>query len=144
MKKILFVCTGNTCRSPMAEALFRARMPESWHGRVEVSSAGTHALEGEHASATAVDVLSEDGIDMTAHRARRVSEQLLSEADLIVVMTEAHAQIIESLDPGAVTKVLRFGGLVPERADADIADPIGGAGIATPPHATRSMGSVRC
>jgi protein-tyrosine-phosphatase len=110
----------------MAEALLRARMPESWRGKVEVSSTGTHALEGEPASATAVEVLSDIGIDLTSHRARRVSKHLLSEADLIVVMTEGHAQIIESLDPEAARKVLRFGGLVPERAHTDIADPIGG------------------
>ena len=110
----------------MAEALFRARMPETWRGRVEVSSAGTHALEGEPASQTAVDVLSDIGIDLSAHRARRVSEQLLSEADLIVVMTEGHARIVESLDPRVAPKLLRLGGLVPDREHADIADPIGG------------------
>ena len=126
VKRIIFVCTGNTCRSPMAEALFRARMPESWRGKVEVSSAGTHALEGEPASQTAVDVLSDIGIDLTAHGARRVSEKLLSEADLIVVMAEGHARIIESLDPAAAPKLLRLGGLIPDRKHTDIADPIGG------------------
>ena len=110
----------------MAEALFRARMPESWRGKVEVSSAGTHALEGEPASQTAVEVLSDIGIDLASHRARRVSAKLLSDADVIVVMTEAHARIIESLAPEAAGRVLRFGELGPEREDPDIADPIGG------------------
>lgn len=66
--KILFVCTGNTCRSPMAEAIAKSI---AWSG-IEVSSAGIHALEGDKASEQAIAVMAEKGIDLSKHRAERI------------------------------------------------------------------------
>jgi len=110
----------------MAEALLRARMPESWRDEVEVSSAGTIAWDGQPATTEAVDALAELGIDLSAHRARRLSKELVAGADLVVVMTDGHAGIVLDLDPTAEAKLLRLGELDPEREDTDIADPIGG------------------
>jgi len=110
----------------MAEALLKARMPESWRGEVEVSSAGTIAWDGHPATAAAVEAVAELGIDLSAHQARRLSKKLVWEADLVVAMAEEHAEAVLSLDPGAEPKLLRLGELDPEREEADIADPIGG------------------
>lgn len=110
----------------MAEALLRARMPASWRDEVEISSAGILAWEGQPASETAVDVLSDIGIDLSAHRARRLTEEMVASADFLVVMMEEHARAIHELDPSASGKVLMLGELDPERETADIYDPIAG------------------
>jgi protein-tyrosine phosphatase len=112
----------------MAEALLRVRMPESWRGEVEVSSAGTVARNGQRAASTAIDVMEDLGIDLSSHRAHRLTRELVAEADLIVAMAEEHAEAVLAIDPEAGTKLLRLGGLDPERVDIDIADPIGGDG----------------
>jgi protein-tyrosine-phosphatase len=110
----------------MAEVLLKARMPESWRGEVEVSSAGMLAWDGQPAASTAVDVLSDLGIDLSPHRARHLNLELVLAADLIVVMAEEHARAVVELDREAASKVLKLGELDPEREMADIADPIGG------------------
>ncbi len=101
-------------------------MPESWHGEVEVSSAGTIAWDGQPATAAAADAVAEIGIDLSAHRARRLDGELVSGADLIVAMTGEHAEAVLALDPAAGARLLRLGELDPEREEPDIADPIGG------------------
>jgi len=126
VKRVLFVCTGNTCRSPMAEALLRARMPEAWRDRIEVSSAGTIALDGQPASGTAIDVMADIGIDLSGHRARRLTEELVREADLIVAMAEEHAQAIRRMVPEADKRILLLGELDHNGGNLDIGDPIGG------------------
>jgi protein-tyrosine-phosphatase len=110
----------------MADALLRTRMPESWRDEVDVSSAGTFAWDGQPASETAVTVLSEIGIDLSSHRARHLEKEIVSSADLLVVMAEEHARVVERLDPEASGKVLMLGELDRERESADIDDPIGG------------------
>ena len=117
--KLLFVCTGNTCRSPMAEMLARTIL-ESW---AEVSSAGLMALEGQKASPQAIAAMKKRGLDITAHKARRVSAELLERADYIVPMTQYHEQFLKSEFPQIADKVKRlsdWAGL-----DEDIADPYG-------------------
>jgi protein-tyrosine phosphatase len=96
MVRVLFVCTGNTCRSPMATAALRDELgPEAAH--VEVLSAGTSALEGQPASGGTREVALEHGIDLSAHRARRVSASLVREADFVFVMEPVHRTALESL-----------------------------------------------
>jgi protein-tyrosine-phosphatase len=121
-KHLLIVCTGNVCRSPMAAGLIRDRL--RWAGlsdQVHVSSAGVFALEGAPASADGVDVLAERGVDISDHRARQLDDQMLDQADLVLVMEERHRQAIFARAPQHLHKVMLFSELAGEHAD--IADP---------------------
>ena len=100
-RRVLFVCTGNTCRSPMAEALARARAAEADLRGLEISSAGTDALDGAPASGPARQTAANRGHDLSAHRARSLSPRTIQQADLVVVMTERHGRIVERISPGA-------------------------------------------
>lgn len=88
--KILFVCTGNTCRSPMASALFQQGLQERWpegQNAWESCSAGLWAYQGQPAAQEAVTVMEEQGIDISQHRSARLQPELLLDADLILTMT---------------------------------------------------------
>ena len=117
MNSILTVCVGNICRSPMAEALLKARLP----GR-KVWSAGLHALVGQPADATASEVAREHGLNLSAHRAQQVAGWMCSHADLVLVMEAGHQQELEDLYPMARGKIHRLGEFGPQGA-FDIADP---------------------
>lgn len=121
---LLFVCSGNTCRSPMAEALARKIARRRGLEDINVSSAGTNAWENSTATDEALLVGMERDIDLTGHRARSLTPAIVSEADLIFVMT-----------PGHVEQVLQLGGrgkvhVIDEYAsgsrDRGITDPYGG------------------
>ena len=127
MNKIVFICTGNTCRSPMAEAILRSRLPDALKDKFEISSAGVFAWDGEPASSQAIKVLEEIGIDLSGHRARRMTEEITRDAALVVAMTEAHRLQVLADSPSAESKVILLGSLDGSRNDADIADPIGGS-----------------
>ncbi len=126
MLNVLFVCTGNTCRSPMAEALAREKADRGWDGKVEFSSAGTLDLESSPASPLAVEVLSEIGIDLNTHRSTHLNEEIIKSADLIVAMAQRHKDVITMMVPDAEARVILLGELDPQREEADIRDPIGG------------------
>ena len=91
MKQLLFVCTGNTCRSPMAEALARANLPQGW----SVESAGLFA-DGSPITAQAAAVLAERGIDAGGRPSRQLTQKMCEAADCIVCMTESHRQALVS------------------------------------------------
>ncbi len=94
---ILVVCTGNICRSPMAEGLIRNLLPEKLKEAVVVSSAGTDALHGNRATDYAIKVMQEYDIDISSHRARLLSRQLVAEGNLILAMEQYNLKVIRSL-----------------------------------------------
>jgi len=118
---VLVVCTGNSCRSPMAAGLL-AKLLEG--ERVWVSSAGTGAPEGSAPTAWAVEVMAGLGIDISRHRARRLTKELVESADLILVMERHHQEYVVEAVPEAKGKV-RFLGSYPAHEELAIDDPIG-------------------
>lgn len=93
---ILFVCTGNTCRSAMAEGIFEKMLKESAEDntRLNIISAGIFALSGISPTSEAIKVMAEQGIDISQHIATQVQEDLVKRADLILVMSYAHKDYI--------------------------------------------------
>lgn len=108
MKKILFVCTGNICRSPMAEAIFN-QMRAQRGLPPAAESAGLMAVNGDRASPHAVKALAEVGIDLRRHRARPLTRALLEEFDEVFVMTASHRESIERVLPQYLSKVRVLG-----------------------------------
>ena len=121
---ILFICTGNTCRSPMAEGYFRSLVENEGLSDVQVSSAGTYASNGDAPSPHSVRTLQEYGIDISDQHSTRLTRELVKESDLIIAMTESHRMFVGQLDPSALKKTKLLGEYSP-RGD-DVADPFGG------------------
>lgn len=118
--RVLFVCTGNTCRSPLAEALARSLQPG-----LEVGSAGLAARPGEPATAEARAVAAAHGLDLEAHRARVLSRELVEDSDLLLVMTAAHRRALLRQFPQVADKVALLKKFASGRA-GDVDDPFGG------------------
>lgn len=125
MKKLIFVCTGNTCRSPMAEGLMRALLPDDcgW----EISSAGICAANGWPVSPHSVEALREKGIDISNLTSQTLTPQLIANADLLVTMTEGHRQAILAVAPESEDKVFLLKSFGIAQCAADIDDPVGGS-----------------
>ena len=124
MKKILFVCSGNTCRSPLAEGIARKFLSKRTPVSTEISSAGASALEGKPASQHAVTVAAARGVDLSKHRARLLNSSMVREADLIVAMGSKHKETVGVIDPEAAAYTV----LMTHFCDivGDVPDPIGG------------------
>lgn len=96
MPHILFVCTANICRSPVAEAVLRSRLQGRGMAGWTVGSAGTWAVQERNAAQNSVRVLAERGIDISDHRSRIVSREILDEADLILCMESGHVEALQA------------------------------------------------
>lgn len=114
INKVLFVCIGNICRSPIAEGLFKQALPEK-----AVFSAGLSAMVGDPADPLSIQLMLEHGIDIREHRARNMAGWMISETDLIVTMDQDQKRFIEQRFPAARGKVVRIG----ESEKYDVPDP---------------------
>jgi len=125
VKTVLFVCTANICRSPMAAAIMRQRIDAmGLADRVQVESAGVWARDGQPASEDAVTVLAGQGIPLTGHRSQPLSLTLLDRADVVLVMEEAHRRSIFYFAPKHLRKVFLLTEL--SGGHDDVNDPYGG------------------
>ena len=122
--KIVFVCTGNTCRSPMAEVMAAQIFAEAGLA-VDVSSAGVSAFDGQPASRHAVSVMKDGGLCLLSHKAATVSGDMLEAAGLVLTMTGSHRAVLLSDYPAAAGKIFTLAGYVGD--DANVADPFGGS-----------------
>lgn len=125
MKNILFVCTGNTCRSPMAAALLRHMKAT---GDISVKSAGVYAMDGSEATKYAIEVLQEKGIEPN-HSSALLTKDHIDWASYILTMTSSHKQLIADRFPESGKKTWSLGEFASEngRAAADVMDPYGGS-----------------
>ena len=123
--RILFVCSGNTCRSPMAEAIARRVAAERGLADVEIASAGTGAWDGSGASEGALLVGLERSLDLNTHRSRLLTPELVQHADLILVMSRSHADQVEQMGGAGKTHLLTAYASSGAAARS-IADPFGG------------------
>ena len=125
--RVLIVCTGNICRSPMAEGLLRKLIRESGkQGEVVVESAGTFPVEGAPASTESVATAAEHGVDIRGHAGRPLSDRLVQRADLILTMEPEHRDRLVAAYPDAAEKthlITRYGD--PEGDPLGVPDPIG-------------------
>lgn len=115
--RIIVICTGNICRSPMAEALLKAKLADP---KRVIVSAGIGALVGHPADPIAQELMREQGLDISGHRAQQATVQLLSSMDLILTLDQTHGQWIAARFPflrGRTHKLLKWDG------DKDIVDP---------------------
>lgn len=127
MTHILLVCTGNICRSPLAEALMRREFHESAAEDVTVISAGSGAWDGASASEGALLVALENGLDLSSHRARLLTRKLVDDAEIILTMARHHRTRVHELGGEGKTHVLgEYVGLA--GPEAEVGDPFG-AGI---------------
>lgn len=119
--KILFVCTGNTCRSAMAAAIMNDIAVKN-NLNVLIDSAGVFAQVGDYAEPNAIEALRELGIDLSEHRAKQLTVELADMADLILVMTSAQKKLLGGIGGDKVHTFLEYAG-----SDGDISDPYGGS-----------------
>jgi protein-tyrosine phosphatase len=136
---VLFVCTGNLCRSPYAAAFFASRAAQAGLA-VQARSAGLCAAPGVPSPPGLIEIGKEEGLDLSGHVAACVGRALVEEADLILVMERSHLQEIHHLFPGEKEKMLLLSEFASERnRGRDIADPYG----LSPAHYRASCEEIR-
>ena len=125
MIRTLFVCTGNTCRSPMAAALLQNKINSASAGTAySVASAGLAAWPGQPASPEAVLVMGQRGLSLADHRAQQVDFDQIAASRIVLTMTRAHKEALLRLFPAAEDKIFTLAEYTGGRID--VADPIGG------------------
>ncbi len=136
IKTILFVCTGNTCRSIMAQGMFKKMLKEKVENsyRYNIQSAGISAISGMNPTSEATSVMLEQGIDISQHQAQPLREDLVKRADLILVIANEHKEYIQRKFPFVQNKTFllkkytlknEFKSIQNNEKDYEIVDPIG-------------------
>lgn len=124
MLKILLVCTGNTCRSPMAsvllENIWSKRLPEK---EIKIKSAGLFTGDGLPASSEAIEVMQEYGLDLSNHKSRQITEDLVKEADIILTMTNSHLFAMLEMFPDYAPIIFTISEYI--NHDGEVEDPYG-------------------
>jgi protein-tyrosine phosphatase len=123
MAHILIVCTANICRSPVGAALLRDRLQKRGLGDWVISSAGTWALEKRGASQYSVELMAEDGLDISDHQAQMIEGKHLATADLLLCMERGHAEALKAEFPMWADKIYLFSEMVDR--GYSISDPYG-------------------
>ena len=129
-KKILFICTGNSCRSIMAEGLMKNALKKLGKDNIKVSSAGVNAIDGFHPTRETIEAMKREGVDVSGSQSRSLTDEMIRDSDLILVMASHHMDDIIKRVPQAASKthILKQYGHQDDSCaceDLDISDPIG-------------------
>lgn len=127
MYSVIMICTGNLCRSPMAEGIFKRKVALMNRNDIQVSSMGIHAREHQNATSHAIEVCRENFIDITGHQSRPLVFEELRGADIIFVMEKFHSNFIRTFVPQAAEKLALLAHWPSkESKEHSVSDPING------------------
>ena len=129
MIKIMYICTGNICRSAMADAMMKEEIKNrDLQNKIEVYSCGTFAEDGDYASYNAIETMEYYGVDLRLHRATNIRSSKIEEMDIILCATKEHKKFVSQLYPQIVSKVFtmkEYAKSGKDENDLDIQDPWG-------------------